>query len=171
MSIREENFWHLVGCKVNPECDEHVVYQACLEEKDVTESLTYTRRSQDLKKKAEIFCKLFDFIENAKLLRIANTENTPEAAMFCVGAGTVGGLIGYDKVSRYHIPKTTQEKSIFVLDKNANDKIFLVLSKTEDSEIYDVMEYSISKDHASELCAELMDSYKISENLCDNKCE
>ncbi len=169
LSIREGNFWHLVGCKVNQECDGHVVYQACLEGKDVSESLSYTRRSQDLKKKADIFCKLFDFIENAKILRIASTENAPEAAMFCVGAGTVGGLIGYDKVSKYHIPKTTQEKSIFALDKNASDKIFLVLSKSDESEIYDVMEYSISKDHAGELCAELMDSYRISEDLCDTK--
>lgn len=171
LSICEENFWHLVGCKVNPNCDGHVVYQSCLEGKDVTESLSYTRKSQDLKKKAEVFCKLFDFIANAKVLRIACTENTPDAAMFCVGAGTVAGLIGYDKVSKYHIPKTTQDKSIFALDKNASDKIFLVLSKSDGSDIYDVMEYSISKEHAGELCSELMDAYNISGNLCDNKCE
>ena len=37
--------------------------------------------------------------------------------------------------------------------------------------IYDVIEYSISKEHAGELCSELMDAYNISEILCDNKCE
>ena len=57
----------------------------------------------------------------AKVLRIASTENAPEA-------------------------------TIFALDKNASDKIFLVLSKSDDSEIYDAIECSISKEHAGELC-------------------
>ena len=75
-------------------------YLKCLAEEDVSDLLVYTRQSQDVSKKAHVVINMFDFIANAKSIRLCHTDGTPEAAMFKVGAGSNNGVIGYSNEDR-----------------------------------------------------------------------
>jgi len=148
-SILEENFWHLVGCKIDdakhltPEMKKQI-YQECVEGKDISDSLICTRQEQDISKKSNIVINMFDFVANAKLLKLCHTEGTPETAMFRVGAGTANGVIGYCDSNYGMVPKTAQEKSIYNIKSNANDKIFMIISKPYGNAKYDRLDYAIS---------------------------
>lgn len=149
-SILEENFWHLVGCRIDESLkyskeQKLQVYLDCCCEKDVSVYLEYTRQPQDVSKKANVVVNLFDFVSNAKSIRLCHTDGSPEASMFQVGAGSNKGIIGYCKTERGMIPKTAQQKSIFQIDPNASDKIILILSKTNGAVEYNQIEYAISK--------------------------
>lgn len=65
--------------------------------------------------------------------------------MFKVGAGSNHGVIGYSDEDKGMIPKTAQQKSIFKIKDDANDKIFLVISKPYGNEKYDKVDYAVSK--------------------------
>lgn len=147
--ILEENFWHLVGCKIDDSSEltpeqKHQLYLECLAEEDVSESLIYTRQPQDVSKKAHVIINMFDFIANAKSIRLCHTAGTPEAAMFKVGAGSNNGVIGYSDEDKGMIPKTAQQKSIFKIKADANDKIFLIISKPYGNAKYDRIDYAVS---------------------------
>lgn len=147
--ILEENFWHLVGCKIDNSLDltpnqRHQLYLDCLAEEDISESLIYTRQSQDVSKKSNVIISMFDFITNAKSIRLCHTNGTPEAAMFNIGAGSTNGVIGYSAEDKGMIPKTAQQKSVFKIKADANDKIFLIISKPYGNAKYDRIDYAIS---------------------------
>lgn len=147
--ILEENFWHLVGCKIDDSLkltseQKHQLYLDCLVEKDISESLIYTRQPQDVSKKANIVINMFDFITNAKSIRLCHTDGTPEATMFSVGTGSNNGVIGYSDEDKGMIPKTAQQKSIFKIKADANDKIFLIISKPYGNVKYDRIDYAVS---------------------------
>ena len=147
--ILEENFWHLVGCKIDdskkltPE-QKHQVYLKCLAEEDASDLLVYTRQSQDVSKKAHVVINMFDFIANAKSIRLCHTDGTPEAAMFKVGAGSNNGVIGYSNEDKGMIPKTAQQKSIYKIKAEANDKIVLIISKPYGHTKYNRLDYVLS---------------------------
>lgn len=147
--ILEENFWHLVGCKINdslglsPE-QKHQLYLDCMDEKDISGLLIYTRQAQDVSKKTNVVINMFDFIANAKSIRLCHTDGTPEAAMFRVGAGSNNGVVGYSDEDKGMIPKTAQQKSIFKIKPDASDKIFLVISKPYGNAKYDRIDYAVS---------------------------
>lgn len=147
--ILEENFWHLVGCKIDDSLEltseqKHQLYLDCLAEEDVSESLIYTRQTQDVSKKANVVINMFDFITNAKSIRLCHNDGTPEAAMFRVGSGSHNGVIGYSDEDKGMIPKTAQQKSIFKIKADANDKIFLIISKPYCNVKYDRIDYAVS---------------------------
>ena len=139
----------MVGCKIDdslklePE-QKHQLYLDCVAEKDISESLVYTRQSQDVSKKAHVVINMFDFIANAKSIRLCHTDGTPEALMFRVGAGSNKGVIGYSDEEKGMIPKTAQQKSIFKIKADANDKIFLVISKPYGNAKYNQIDYAVS---------------------------
>ncbi len=169
--LKKENFWHLVGTVIshNKTLDKNLLFEKCLLEDDISKELDYTRRADDVIKKAKVFVKVFDFISNAKELRIAKTDNSPEIAMFNLGAGTIHGVIGYVSTNSGYVPKTTQEKSIFKIDPNANDKINIIISKKIGEDEYSSLEYTISKKSTAEIISQLRctipDNIKISDSL------
>ena len=69
---------------------------------------------------------------------------TPEAAMFRVGAGSNNGVIGYSDEDKGMIPKTAQQKSVFKIKADANDKIYLIISKPYGNAKYDRIDYKVS---------------------------
>ena len=75
--------------------------------------------------------------------------------MFNLGTGTVHGVIGYTSTSSGFVPKTTQEKSIFKINPNANGKINIILSKEIGEAEYNKLEYVISKKAKNEILDEL----------------
>ena len=139
----------------NKSLDKDLLFEKCLVEEDVSKELDYTRRADDVIKKSKVFVKVFDFISNAKELRIAKTDNSPEIAMFNLGAGTIHGVIGYVSTYSGYVPKTTQEKSIFKIAPNANDKIKVILSKKIGEDEYTSLEYIISKKATVEIIQQL----------------
>ena len=148
--ILEENFWHLVGCRIDDTLkltpsQKHQMYLDCENGEDISKSLIYTRQPQDVSKKANVVINMFDFVANAKSIRLCNTDGTPEAAMFRIGAGSNNGVIGYSKEDKGMIPKTAQQKSIFKIKADANDKIFLIMSKPYGYSEYDRIDYVISR--------------------------
>ena len=156
--LKKENFWHLVGTMIsqnNKSLDKDLLFEKCLVEEDVSKELDYTRRADDVIKKSKVFVKVFDFISNAKELRIAKTDNSTEIAMFNLGAGTIHGVIGYVSTYSGYVPKTTQEKSIFKIAPNANDKINVILSKKIGEDEYTSLEYIISKKATVEIIQQL----------------
>lgn len=64
--------------------------------------------------------------------------------MFRVGTGAVNGVIGYSDGQKGMIPKTAQQKSIFKIKADVNDKIYLILSKSNGYKKYDRLDYAIS---------------------------
>lgn len=57
--ILEENFWHLVGCKIDDKIElspeqKHHMYLKCVNGEDISDSLEYTRQPQDVSKKVNI---------------------------------------------------------------------------------------------------------------------
>lgn len=172
--ILEENFWHLVGCKINdslgltPE-QKHQLYLDCLDEKDISGLLIYTRQAQDVSKKSNVVINMFDFIANAKSIRLCHTDGTPEAAMFRVGAGSNNGVVGYSVEDKGMIPKTAQQKSIFKIKPDANDKIFLVISKPYGNAKYDRIDYAVSPKIFPDIIEELPKDILYEEELFEIK--
>ena len=168
--ILEENFWHLVGCKIDEQLNfspqqKHQLYLDCVKGEDISESLNYTRQAQDVSKKVNVVLSVFDFIANAKSIRLCHTDGTPEAAMFRVGTGLINGVIGYSDESKGMIPIRAQNKSIFKIKKDANDKIFLIISKPYGFEKYDRVDYAISKKIFPAIVEELPAGINYEENL------
>lgn len=148
--VLAENFWHLVGCKIDDTIqltpkDKDQLYADCLAGKDISNSLIYTRRPQDVSKKVDAFVDVFDFVTNAKSIRICRTDGSPEAAMFKIGAGNNNGVIGYIDKKTGLIPITVQQKSIYKIRSNANDKIVLIISKPYGYIKYNRVDYAVSK--------------------------
>ena len=173
--ILEENFWHLVGCKIDDSLDltpeqKHQLYLDCLDEKDISASLVYTRQAQDVAKKANVVINMFDFITNAKAIRLCHTDGTPEAAMFRVGAGSNNGVIGYSDEDKGMIPKTAQQKSVFKIKADANDKIFLIISKPYGNAKYDRLDYKVSPKIFPGIIEELPKGILYEEELFENSC-
>lgn len=168
--ILEENFWHLVGCKIDDSLEltpeqKHQLYLDCVDEQDVSASLVYTRQAQDVAKKANVVINMFDFIANAKSIRLCHTDGAPEAAMFRVGAGSTNGVIGYSDEDKGMIPKTAQQKSIFKIKADANDKIFLVISKPYGNAKYDRIDYAVSPKIFPGITDEIPDEILYEDNL------
>lgn len=169
-SILEKNFWHLVGCKIDDSLEftpeqKHQLYLDCVNEQDVSTSLIYTRRAQDVSKKANVVINMFDFISNAKSIRLCHTDGTPEAAMFRVGAGSTNGVIGYCEDDKCMVPKTAQQKSIFKIKTDANDRIFLIISKPFENAKYDRIDYAVSPKIFPGIIDEIPDEITYKDNL------
>lgn len=172
--ILEENFWHLVGCKIDNKYkldaeQKHHLYEKCLNGEDITKYLTYTRQAQDVPKKANVVIQMFDFVSCARSIRLCRTDGTPEANMFKVGAGSNKGVIGYSEESKGMIPKTAQQKSIYKIKSCANDKIYLIISKTYGDAKYDRVDYAISEKIYPTIINELPKGLLYEENLFKEK--
>lgn len=172
--ILEENFWHLVGCKMDDKMElspeqKHHLYLKCVNGEDISDSLEYTRQPQDVSKKVNVINNVFDFVANAKTIRLCHTDGTPEAAMFRVGAGSTNGVIGYSDEKKGMIPKTAQDKSIFNITRDSNGKIFLIISKPYGSAKYDRVDYAISKKIFPDIIDEIPDGTLYEEHLFDSK--
>lgn len=168
--ILEQNFWHLVGCRIDETLtltpqQKHQMYIDCVDEKDISQSLVYTRQAQDVSKKSNVVINTFDFVGNAKSIRLCHTDGTPEAAMFRIGAGSVNGIIGYSDEKVGLIPKTAQQKSIYRIKKDADDKIFLILSKPYGYAKYDRIDYAISKKIFPSILKEIPERIIFEDNL------
>lgn len=156
--IKEENFWHLLGCKIKEgiSIQNHELYVSCLNRKPIRECLEYVRNRDitSCKIKYGIFKRVFDFISNAKRIRVCSTENTPDYYTFVLAVGYDEGIIGYDhkKSSLMHYPKTTQAKTIesFNAAKQAK-KIVSILSKPISNSGYEEIVFEYKKNGTKDI--------------------
>ena len=168
LRINRHNFWHLLGCKTiktdtsNSPADIDL-YAECLRKHNIAEYLVYTHTAQDLKAKYNVFMNIFDFIANAKAVRICKTDSTPEYYQFKIAVGQHTGIIGYDYENQslsILFPKTAQNKSIGNFDNDRSAKrILYILSKPITNSSFDRIEYAPSESVFKKIILELPDAY------------
>ncbi len=144
--IKKDNFWHLLGCRANVDSDE--VYNLCLIGKDIKMFLNYTNNEISCLEKYKTFSETFDFVNNAKILKVCDVFGTPEEFQFKLASGNDNGYIGYDKYrdnSPFHYPKTARNKPLSTLSIKNQKKIQAVLSKNTYHHSYTDLEYEIGK--------------------------
>lgn len=173
--INKHNFWHLLGCKIlkkdkNNKTITLDLYNECFLKNDISEYLEYTHTSQELKTKYLIFIKIFNFVNNAKSVKVCKTDNSPEYYQFKIAVGHYSGIIGYDyenKSLSILFPKTTQDKSIDSFDNNKSAKrIIYILSKAISDSSFDIIEYAPSEAVFKKVINELPCNY--SSNIRDS---
>lgn len=150
LNIAPRNFWHLLGCSVdyNYTSKKSIeLYEDCLKGINIKENLKYARGHSfiDVNQKYNTFMSIFNFINNAKITNLANSNKTPDYDKFKYAIGNEKGIIGYD-IEKINVlyPKTTQNKSIFDYNKPIMD-IHFIFSKENKKEIYTNVEYCITK--------------------------
>lgn len=140
--IEKKNFWHLLGCKISESTDlsHEILYEKCFKGDNICQYLEYTSKKAEVKIKYNVFIQLFNFVEKARSIRLCVAD---PSQVFEIGAGNIKGLIGYSKKDEFYFPKTTQSKSIFEIDKNANNKIIYIIGKEIYEDKYSKLEYEI----------------------------
>lgn len=161
IKIEEKNYWHLLGCKMqpNPASKCHMYYEKCLNGEDISNVLDYAsdHREKDVLEKAKVMNAIFDFVTNAKYVKISDTgEKSFELAI-----GNDIGIIGYSTRNKIFFPQSTQSRNINTLmTKNYSNrklnKILIVLSKNTNEPKYKNVLFEAKKG----LFVELSDQFK-----------
>ena len=184
IQIKQNNFWHLVGCQIDKNLgldddEKEELYKNCFKGDDVSKFLKYTRKpnkpmaffnSKDIPIKSLVVLNIFNFIDNAKKIRIVDAKGTGDAHIYeiGIGSGIEKAIIGYRFENNYYVPITSLEKSIFNVDKNANNKIVIILSKESKHQQYDKIEYEVGKGLFRKLVLQFKDKFPLSNNLMNN---
>lgn len=151
ITFKQENFWHLVGCELNS--NNHVeIYKQCKSGGDVSKELSLVHSYSEAYNKCEVFSKVFDFVSNAKYIKIGCVTDCPEEFYLTMALGNDMGVIGYDYIKgkkKFLIPKSVQSKKISSMSKELN-KVLFILSKRQDQKAYTKIEYEIKSGVARE---------------------
>lgn len=162
ITFNHYNFWHLLGCKVD-EKNSSLIYDKCKNGEDVSKELSLVHSYSEANTKCEIFDKVFDFISNAKCIKIGCISGCPEEFYLTMALGNEVGIVGYDYPKgnqKFLIPKSVQNKRISLVSKELN-KILFILSKSQKDESYNNIEYEIKKGVAKEYLSEISKDVKI----------
>lgn len=165
IKIEECNFWHLLACKLptskTNKYDEHhhIYYEKCLNGEDISQDLSYAEghKEKDVVEKRQTIESVFDFVSNAKGLKLSKSGEYN----FQLAIGSVIGIIGYNNNHNIYYPKTAQNKDINkIITKTYStrklNKITIILSKDNNSLEYNHIEFEAGKD----LFAKLADQFK-----------
>lgn len=165
IKIEECNFWHLLGCKLptskTNRYDEHhhIYYEKCLNGEDISQDLSYAEghKEKDVVEKRQTIESVFDFVSNAKGLKLSKSGEYN----FQLAIGSVIGIIGYNNNHNIYYPKTAQNKDINKIitrtySTRKLNKITIILSKNNNNLEYNHIEFEAGKD----LFAKLADQFK-----------
>lgn len=165
IKIEECNFWHLLGCKLptskTNRYDEyhHIYYEKCLNGEDISQDLSYAEghKEKDVVEKRQTIESVFDFVSNAKGLKLSKSGEYN----FQLAIGSVIGIIGYNNNHSVYYPKTAQNKDINKIitrtySTRKLNRITIILSKNNNSLEYNHIEFEAGKD----LFAKLADQFK-----------
>lgn len=146
ITFNSYNFWHLLGCKLNGK--NHLeIYEQCKKGEDISKELSLVHSYSEAYNKCDIFCKVFDFVSNAKCTKIGYVANCPEEFYLTMALGSEVGIIGFDYPKdnkKFLIPKSVQDKKISSMSKELN-KILFILSKKQCQKSYSTIEYEIKE--------------------------
>ena len=109
------------------------VYFQCKNGDNISDKLSLVHSYSEAYTKCEIFKKVFDFISNAKYMKIGYIANCPEEFYLTMALGNEIGIVGYDYTKdnkKFMIPKTVQEKKISSVSSELS-KILFILSKNQ----------------------------------------
>lgn len=163
------NFWHLLGCKLIGK-DHAKIFSRCKNGEDISGELSLVHSYSEAYTKCEIFSKVFDFVSNAKYIKIGYVADCPEKIYLSMALGNETGIIGYDYIKgnrQFLIPKTVQKKKISSVSVETS-KILFILSKAQSQKTYTKVEYEIKKgvikNYLSQISAdiEISDRYNLS---------
>ncbi|MCR5205207.1 MAG: hypothetical protein K6E47_09110 [Lachnospiraceae bacterium] len=162
--LKKEYFWHLLGCKAKTNSE--LLYNKCKSKEPIANLLDYANGSdvKKCKEKYDSFIKVFDFVKNAKEIRVCDTENTPDRFNFILAMGHFNGIIGYDRYTESDIyyPKSTQSKSLSEFNsKNTARKIIIIIKKKISETEYSLVVYENKKDILRSLAPEISERYKM----------
>lgn len=165
IKIEECNFWHLLSCKLptskTNRYDEHhhIYYEKCLNGEDISQDLSYAEghKEKDVVEKRQTIESVFDFVSNAKGLKLSKSGEYN----FQLAIGSVIGIIGYNNNHNIYYPKTAQNKDINKIitrtySTRKLNKITIILSKDNNNLEYNHIEFEAGKD----LFAKLADQFK-----------
>lgn len=165
VTFNNYNFWHLLGCRLDDK--NHLeAYHQCKNGEDISEKISLVHSYKEAYTKCEIFKRVFDFVSNAKCIRIGYVNNCPEEIYLTMALGNEIGIIGYDYVKydkKFMIPKTVQEKKISSMSKDLN-KILFILSKCKTQKEYSKIEYEIKQGVMKEYLSQIPNDIAISGN-------
>ena len=155
IKIEECNFWHLLGCKLptskTNKYDEHhhIYYEKCLNGEDISQDLSYAEghKEKDVVEKRQTIESVFDFVSNAKGLKLSKSGEYN----FQLAIGSVIGIIGYNNNHNVYYPKTAQNKDINKIitrtySTRKLNRITIILSKNNNSLEYNHIEFEAGKD-------------------------
>ena len=153
ISFKYYNFWHLLGCK-DISNNSYQTYMDCKNHIDISEKIELKCNISTFQEKDYAFNHVFDFVKNAKSIKIGYANKGPEKFQLTMALGNNDGIIGYDIPKPYSntflFPKSCQKKNLSDVSNSVN-KILLILSKTCDDKLYTKIEYEIKKGIAKEL--------------------
>lgn len=166
IKFEHNNFWHLVGCKIDKSLnfDNKIIYQDCLNGKDISQMLLYSDKEENISAKSETIEKVFDFINKGVRVTDKNCKNNSWS--FDIALGDSCGFVGYDKESKStYFPRTVQKRDIDDLKKKANKHIIIVLQKENSDIEYNRLAYEASHGLFSKLKPEQFKDYPLAPNL------
>lgn len=172
LHFTQSYFWHLLGCKLVEDSvqGKKAAYYKCLKREDISDKVNTIHSFSEIQDKYNAFMQVFDFVKNAKNMKIGFTENCPEQFIFRTGIGSLSGMIGYDYPEKgkhgYLIPKSAQRKSLSKVSRNLN-KILFILSKKNENTFYFNMEYEIKNGVFEALKAQIPENIAIRCNDSD----
>lgn len=181
--INPKNFWHLLGYHIKNNIDNDtrpILYNIILEKDTdnfelLKNSLECTHDKQIRNDKYNVFMKVFNFINKANVVDLANTQNTPDKYNFDFAIGNDFGIVGYrrdydERTNPKNIPVSIQKKNIDKLNKPMNT-MFAIFSKGLLTDMYDTLNYSVSKnpDFLDKIINDIPYKYKISLKLNGDK--
>ena len=71
------NFWHLLGCQIE-NGDLFNIYESCKNKKDISQNVSLVHSYAETENKHSVFMKVFDFVKNAKFIKIGYVGDCPE---------------------------------------------------------------------------------------------
>lgn len=168
ITFNHYNFWNLIGCRLD--AGNHLdVYNKCKNGRNVSEDLALVHSYSEAYVKCEVFRKVFDFVSNAKYIKIGYVSDCPERFYLTMALGNEIGIIGYDYAKggkKFLIPKSVQDRKISSVSNGLN-KILFILSKRQGQKEYTTIEYEIKKGMAKEYFPKI--SNEIAIKICKNK--
>lgn len=155
------NFWHLLGCKTKNE-NSLDIYKSCRNKQDISKNIALVHSYTEAETKHSIFEKIFDFVANAKFIKLGYIGNCPEKFYLTMSIGNEVGFVGYDYTKndkkKFLIPKSVQDKKLSIVTNEMN-KILFILSKEQTQKAYINIEYEIKngvvKEYLSEISKEI----------------
>lgn len=148
--IKQSSFWHLLGCVLEADNNEgkNDTYNKCKNKINVAEKISSVHSFSEIKEKYEAMQNVFDFVTNAKQVKVGYAVGCPEEYLFKIGTGNNNGIVGYDYPNQGNsnllFPKSAQLKSISKISKTTY-KILVILSKNIDEKDYHNIEYEIKE--------------------------
>lgn len=163
ITFHHYNFWHLLGCKTE-KGNSLDIYESCKNRDDISRNVSLVHSYAEAEIKHLVFEKVFDFVANAKFIKVGYVGDCPEKFYLTMSIGNETGFVGYDYArdsnKKFLIPKSVQDKKLSAVTSGMN-KILFILSKEQSQQAYVDIEYEIKKGVIREYFSDISEHIKI----------